>query len=113
MDIIFRLEEATVSDVLAMIPDPPSYSSVRSLMRILVDKGMLRHEGRGRSYVYSPTVNRKQASQSALRHVMKTFFDNSIEQVVVGLLEASRSGMSEDELGRLRDLIEKAQKEEE
>ncbi|HOP05732.1 MAG TPA: BlaI/MecI/CopY family transcriptional regulator [candidate division Zixibacteria bacterium] len=111
MDVVFRLQEVSVSDILESLTDPPSYSAVRALVGILQDKGYLRHRKEGRKYVYSATVQRERASKSALKHVMKTFFDNSAEQLVAALVDPSQSDLSDHDLERLSRLIEQARKE--
>ena len=109
MDIIYQHEQATAATVLDGLPDPPSYSAVRALLRVLEEKGHLRHERRGPRYVYRPTVAREKASRSALRRVVQTFFDGSAEQVMAALLE--QGTLSEEDLDRLSGRIEKARKE--
>jgi predicted transcriptional regulator len=106
MDVIYREGRATAAEVQAQLPDPPSYSAVRAMLRILEDKGHLRHQQDGPRYVYMPTITRDRAKRSALRHLVTTFFDGSVEQVVATLLEGSASEMSEEELTRLARLIE-------
>ncbi len=108
MDAIYHLGRATVSDVLDRLPDPPSYSAVRALLRILEDKGHLRHEQDGQRYVYLPTVPRHAARESALKHLLRTFFNNSTESAVAALLDLSGDQMSEAELERLSRLIDQA-----
>jgi len=93
------------------LTDPPSYSAVRALLRVLEDKGHLRHEEDGPRYVFVPTVPRERARQSALRQLVHTFFDGSTEQAVAALLDLSSTRMSDAELDRLRDLIAEARKE--
>src|SRR3712207_242967 len=97
MDVVYRLERATASEVLERLPDPPSYSAVRTLLRILEEKGHLRHEQDGPRYVYLPTVPRDSAKESALRHVLRTFFDNSAEAAVAALLDIRGDGLSDAE----------------
>ena len=109
MDIIHRLGKATATDVLEALPDPPSYSAVRALLRLMEDKGYLRHETDGAKYVYWPTLAREKARQSALKQMVLTFFDGSTEQAVAALL--SKSKLKQDELDRLSALIEEARKE--
>ena len=111
MDIIYEINEASVAQVLELIPDPPSYSSVRALLRVLEEKGHLKHTQQGPRYIYSPTLSREEASHNALKHVLKTFFDNSTEDVVAALLNISEEDLSEEEYKRLTQLIKKAQKE--
>ena len=111
MDIIYETNEATVAQVLELIPDPPSYSTIRALLRVMEEKGHVVHKQVGPRYIYSPTLSREKARQNALRHVMKTFFDNSTEAVVATLLDIAENELSEQEYKRLTGLIKKAQKE--
>ena len=111
MDAIYRMGRATASEVLENMPDPPSYSAVRTMLRLLEEKGYLRHEQDGPRYVYAPTLSRDKARQSALKQLVQTFFDNSTEQTVAALLDMSRAKLSSEELDRLSELIEKARKE--
>ena len=108
MDVVYRLGKAAVSDVLERLPDPPSYSAVRALMRILEEKGHLSHEQDGPRYVYLPTVPRDAAQASALSHLVRTFFGGSAEAAVAALLDLPEHGMSEGELSRLSRLIDEA-----
>ncbi len=111
MDVVYELKEATATQVLERLPSPPSYSAVRALLRVLEQKGHLEHRQDGPRYVYSPTLPRERARRSALRHLLKTFFDNSTEDAVAALLDISEDNLSDEELRRLADLIKKAQKE--
>ena len=111
MDIVYRLGHASAADVLENMPDPPGYSAVRTMLRLLEEKGYLRHDQDGPRYVYLPTLSRDKARQSALKQLVQTFFDNSTEQTVAALLDMSKSKMSGEELERLSELIEKARKE--
>jgi BlaI family transcriptional regulator, penicillinase repressor len=111
MDYLFRVGRATAADVLAGIPDPPSYSAVRAMLRTLEDKGHVRHEEEGRAYVYVPTIRMESARRSALAHLLRTFFDNSAEQAMAALLDFKGTKMSEAELNRMADLIEQAKQE--
>jgi predicted transcriptional regulator len=111
MDILYRRGRATAAEVLEDMADPPTYSAVRALLRILEDEGHIKHVQDGPRYVYLPAVARNDARKSALSHVVTTFFDGSVEQVVATLVESSRSKLSKDELERLAQLIEKAKKE--
>jgi len=111
MDIIYEMKEATVAQVLEMIPDPPSYSSIRALLRVLEEKGHLVHKQVGPRYIYSPTLPREEARENALKHVMKTFFDNSTEDTVAALLDIAEEDLSPQELKRISELIRKAEKE--
>ena len=111
MDLLFRSGKATAAEVLDGLPDAPSYSAVRALLRILETKGHVRHEEDGRTYVYSPIVRRSDARQSALSHLLKTFFDNSAEQAVAALLAIKGEKMSAEELERMSVMIDGARKE--
>ncbi len=111
MDIVYEMNEATVAQVLELIPDPPSYSTVRALLGVLEEKGHLIHKQQGPRYIYSPTIPREEARQNALKHVLKTFFDNSTEEVVAALLNISEVDLSKEEYKRLTKLIKKAQNE--
>jgi len=110
MDVVYRMGKATAADVLAEMPDPPSYSAVRAMLRLLEEKGHVRHEQDGPRYVFLPTVNRDKARRSAMRHLVRTFFDGSTEDAVAALLQ-NDDGMGEDELNRLSRLIDAAKKE--
>lgn len=111
MDILYRLEHATAAEVQENLPDPPSYSAVRSHLRILEEKGHVRHEQDGPRYVFSPTVPRDKAARRALNGVLENFFENSREQIVATLLDLDTRALSDDELDRLADLIDRARKE--
>ncbi len=110
MDVIYRNGEATAAEVMDGMPNPPSYSAVRAMLRILEEKGHLTHTKDGPRYVYQPTVAPDKARRTALRHVVRTFFDDSAEQAVAALLEAGRD-FSDAELNRLATLIEQARNE--
>src|SRR5262245_1014973 len=110
MDILYRRGRATAAEVLEDMDSPPTYSAVRALLRILEEEGHIKHVQEGPRYVYLPAVARNDARKSALSHVVTTFFDGSVEQVVATLVESSRSKLSKDELERLSQLIEKAKK---
>lgn len=111
MDIVYRLGEATAAEVMENLPDPPSYSAVRALLRILEEKEHLRHRQEGPRYVYVPTVPVDAAKQSALKHVLSTFFEGSVTQAVAALLDLSRDDLSDAELVRLARLIDQAHQE--
>jgi predicted transcriptional regulator len=111
MDIIYELKEATVAQVLARIANPPSYSAIRALLRVLEEKGHLVHKQQGPRYIYSPTLSREKARKNALKHVMKTFFDNSTEDIVAALLDISEDNLSKQDYQRIQELIKKARKE--
>ncbi len=111
MDIIYRMGRASVAQVQEKMPDPPSYSAVRALLRVLEEKGHLTHKQEGPRYVYLPTLPREEARQNALKHVMQTFFDNSTEEAVAALLNISEGSLSEADYKRLLELIKKARTE--
>jgi predicted transcriptional regulator len=110
MDVLYRKGSASAAEVLENLPDPPSYSAVRALLRILEQKGHIRHEENAGKYVFMPTVNRDKAKRSAIRHLVQTFFDGSPEDAVAALLDSSASKLSDAELDRLEQLIDKARK---
>ena len=111
MDAIYTRGRATAAEVLEGLPDPPSYSAVRAMLRILEEKGALRHEYDGPRYIYIPTVPRESAQKSALRHLVSTFFGGSTAQAVAALLDDDDAKLSEQEIDRLGRLIEDAKSE--
>jgi predicted transcriptional regulator len=111
MDVLFRHGEGTVADVVAEMPDPPSYSAVRAMMRTLEEKGHVKHHEDGPRYVYRPTVARETARRSAIAHVVATFFDGSTEQAVAALLDGSAKSLSKEGRARLTALIKRASEE--
>jgi BlaI family transcriptional regulator, penicillinase repressor len=111
MDVIYSKGRATAAEVLEAMPAPPSYSAVRAMLRLLEEKGLLRHEQDGPRYVFLPTLSRERARQSAMKQLLQTFFDNSAEQAVAALLDMSRDKLSAAELDRLSEMISKARKE--
>ena len=108
MDIVYQHGRASVADVLKDLPDPPSYSTVRALLRILEEKGYLTHKKDGKRYIYRPTQPRQQAGRSALKQIFQTFFDKSVEKTVMTLI--SDADLSDEELDRLSQRIEQAKK---
>lgn len=110
VDALYKLGRASAADIRAEIPDPPSYSAVRALLRILEGKGHVRHEQDGPRYIYLPTVARDSAKRSALRHMLHTFFEGSATQAISALLDVSSSRLTDAELDRLAKLIEHARK---
>ena len=108
MDIVYGRGKATATNVLADMPDPPSRASVRTLLRILEEKGHLKHSTRGREFVYEPIRPRIRAGRSALRRVLATFYDGSLEQAVAAHLADRRAKLTEEELNRLAELIRRA-----
>ena len=113
MDIVYRRGRASVADVLNNLADPPSYSAVRAMMRILEEKRYLRHEKEGARYIYAPVHPSENVGEAALKQVIHTFFDNSIEKTVAALLNVSDTGLSAEESERLAQLIEQAKQREE
>ena len=111
MDVLYKQERATVTEVLNNLADQPSYSTVRAQLRMLEEKGHVRHEEHGLRYVYVPTVPRDVARRSALRHLVETFFDGSAENLVAALLGGEISRISGEELDRLTRLFTKDRKE--
>jgi predicted transcriptional regulator len=110
MEVVYRLGRATVAEVLAQIEDPPSYSAVRAMLRILEDKGHLKHVQDGPRYLYLPVVSGDRARRSILQDVVKRLFDNSTEKAVAALLESSSTRMSDAELERLQRLIDSSRR---
>lgn len=108
MDILYRRGEATVAEVMADLPDPPTYSAVRSILRILMEKDLITHREDGPRYVYLPAVNAERARDDALKHLIRTFFDGSAEQAVAAVLRVSDAKLSESEIEALRERIRKA-----
>jgi predicted transcriptional regulator len=113
MDIVYAREAATANDVLADLPDPPSRVSVRTILRILEEKGHLRHKVRGREFVYEPTRPRKREGQSAMRRVLRTFFDGSLTKALTAHMSDPAAELSPEELDRLEQLIKQARHREE
>lgn len=111
MDIVYRLGRASAQEVLDNLAEPPSYSSVRALLRLLEERGHVKHVEEGARYIYLPAVSRGEARRKALAHVVSTFFGGSTEQAVLTLLESSRSKLSGDELDRLAEMVERARRE--
>jgi len=111
MDIIYRLGHVTVAEVLPELLGEPAYSTVRAQLRVLEQKGHVRHEEQGQQYIYTPTVPRHAVRQSALKHLVHTFFDGSREKVVSALLGSESGSVSDEELERIAQIIEKARKE--
>jgi predicted transcriptional regulator len=110
VDILYAQGRATAAEVQSALPDPPSYSAVRAMLRILEEKGHVRHEQDGPRYVYVPTLARDNAQRSALQHVLQTFFDGSAEQAISALLDEQSARLSDKELDRLAHMIDQARK---
>ena len=111
MDVIFRMGKATAAEVRDAIPDPPSYTAVRTTLRILEDKGMLAHQEHEGKYLYSPTVSIKTARESAVRNLVDTFFAGSAAQAAVSLLGSSKRKLTREQIDRLTNIVEKAKRE--
>jgi BlaI family transcriptional regulator, penicillinase repressor len=110
IDILYTQGRATAAEVQSLLPDPPSYSAVRAMLRILEEKGHVHHEQDGPRYVYLPTIARENAKRSAMRHVLQTFFDGSTAQAISALLDDSSAKLSDAELDRLARMIEHARR---
>lgn len=111
MDVLYKRGRATAGEVLEELPGSPHYSTVRTQLRVLEEKGHVTHEEDGVRYVYMPAVPRRAARKSALRHLVDTFFDGSAEQVVAAVLGGEGAKLSDEELDRIAELIDKAKKE--
>jgi predicted transcriptional regulator len=111
IDVLYRHGRATAADVMAELPGNPSYSTVRTQLRVLEVKGHVRHDDDGQRYVYSPAVPRGTVRRSALKHLVETFFDGSVEQTVAALLGGDAARLSNEELERIAELIDKARKD--
>ena len=111
MDILYASGHATAAEIQHSLPDPPSYSATRALLRVLEDKGQVRHEEQGPRYVFRPALGRDKAKKSALKHLLRTFFECSPEQAVATLLDISAAQLKDEDFDRLSALIDKARKE--
>ena len=112
MDILYRRGSATAAEIHQQLPDRPSYSAVRAKLRVLEEKGHVRHEAQAARYIYSPVVPRERAKESALKHLLATFFDNSAEQAISALLNLKSARVSKEKLDELSDLIRRAREKE-
>jgi predicted transcriptional regulator len=108
MDVLFKQGKATAAEIQAGMPDPPSYSAVRAMLRTLEEKGHIRHRADGPRYVFTPTIARDRAKRSALRHLVDTFFGGSVELAVAALLDGDARKLSAEELARLEALVRNA-----
>jgi predicted transcriptional regulator len=108
MDVLFQRERATAAEVLADLPDPPSYSAVRGMLRLLEEKGFVRHEWDGPRHVYSPTGNPAKMRRSAARHLLRTYFNSSMDSALAALLGAAEQPLSDADFARLDEVIEHA-----
>lgn len=111
MDVLYQKGRATAGEVQESLADAPSYSAVRAHLRVLEEKGHIRHEAEGQRYVFAPTVSRERARRSALRHMLDTFFDGSAEEVVTALVDGSAKKLSPEQLERILEIIEQARRE--
>jgi len=111
MDILYQRGRATAGEIMEALADPPSYSAVRAKLRVLEEKGHVRHEEQALRYVYLPTVPRDTARKSAMRHMLSTFFAGSVEQAVAALLDLSSADLSKQDLDRISQLIDEAKRE--
>ena len=111
MDALYTYGEATVGEVMDKMPDPPSYSAVRATLRVLEEKGHVKHKQDGPRYLYLPTVSRDKAQSTALKHLVGTFFGGSVEQAVMALLSMPETRMSEDQLEKLAEQVRQAEEE--
>ena len=112
MDLLYQKGRATAAEIMHALPGEPSDSTVRTQLRVLEGKGHVRHEEEGLRFVYMPVAPRRLARRSALRHVVETFFDGSAEKVVAALLGGEAARLTDEELGRIAELVNKARKEE-
>ena len=110
MNVVFQRGRATAAEILEALPDPPSYSAVRGMLRLLEGKGFLRHEWEGPRYVYAPTADPERVRDSAVRHLLDTFFSNSMESAVAAMLGATEKSLSDEELKRMAKLIDEARR---
>jgi BlaI family penicillinase repressor len=111
MDILYQRGKSSATEVREAMPNAPGYSAVRAMLRVLEDKGHVRHQAEGLKYVYLPTVTREKAKRSAVKHLLDTFFHDSPEQVVAALLDVSSTRMTREELNRMAEMIDRARKE--
>jgi len=111
MDILFQRGKASAAEVREAMADAPSYSAVRAMLRVLEDKGHVKHQAEGLKYVYAPTAPREKAKRSAVKHLIETFFKDSPDQVVAALLDVSSRRLTNEELDRMAQMIEKAKQE--
>jgi BlaI family transcriptional regulator, penicillinase repressor len=111
MDTLYRRGKSSASEVRDAMPDAPSYSAVRAMLRVLEDKGHIRHQAEGLKYVYLPIVPRDKAKRSAVKHLVDTFFEDAPDQVVAALLDVSSTRLTRAELDRMAEIIERARRE--
>ena len=111
MEILYQRGKGSAAEVRGAMEDAPSYSAVRAMLRVLEEKGHVRHQEEGLKYVYAPVVAREKAKRSAVKHLLETFFGGSPEQAVAALLDVSATRLTEDELNRMAEMIERAKRE--
>ena len=111
MDVLYQRGKASAAEVREAMEDAPSYSAVRAMLRVLEEKGHVKHEAEGLKYVYVPTLNREKAKRSAVKHLLDTFFSNAPDQVVAALLDVSSRRLTREDLDRMAQMIEKAKRE--
>ena len=111
MDVLYQRGKASAAEVREAMEDAPSYSAVRAMLRVLEEKGHVKHEAEGLKYVYVPTLNREKAKRSAVKHLLDTFFNDAPDQVVAALLDVSSRRLTRDDLDRMAQMIEKAKRE--
>ena len=111
VDILYQRGKASAADVREAMPDAPSYSAVRAMLRVLEEKGHVKHQAEGLKYVYVPTIGREKAKRSAVKHLLDTFFSDSPEQIVAALLDVSSTRLTPEELDRMAQMIENAKRE--
>jgi predicted transcriptional regulator len=111
MDVLYERGRATAAEILAALPDPPSYSAIRALIKVLEDKGHVKHQEDGPRYVFTPSVPRAKARRNAVKHLLQTFFDDSAGEAVASLLGLSASKLKPEELDKIEELIARARKE--
>jgi len=111
MDVLYEKGRATAAEILAALPDPPSYSAIRALIKVLEDKGHVRHQEDGPRYVFTPSVPRAKARKNAVKRLLQTFFDDSAAEAVASLLGASAGKLKPEELDKIEDLIARAREQ--
>ena len=111
MDVLYERGRATAAEILAALPDPPSYSAIRALIKVLEDKGHVKHQEDGPRYVFTPSVPRSKARRNAVKHLLQTFFDDSAAEAVASLLGLSAGKLKPEELDKIEDLIARAREQ--
>jgi len=111
MEILYQRGKASASEIREAMEDAPSYSAVRAVLRVLEEKGHVKHQAEELKYVYVPTVNRDKAKRSAVKHLLETFFNDSPKQIVAALLDVSSPRLTREELDQMAEMIDKARRE--